>query len=227
MVKHNFDKVGRPIKEEIKINLDKLLSGLSKILTKLKAINMKLSKIFEKFVVSDEEREKEFKKLISRYQKIISSYLEVTKVMINLIEKINDFKRNLVFLYEVRNSFSEVKNNNRETLRKLLTEIDEEIESLNSFYEDLNKLRLDIINGLFKIESFFDNVINEIRKVLEKRFRRSIFYIYLENIQASFAEIENVLRKLDFDLKRAMGYFDMFFERLRKTLEKLESYKDK
>lgn len=227
MVKHNFDKVGRPIKEEIKINLDKLLSGLSKILTKLKAINMKLSKIFEKFVVSDEEREKEFKKLISRYQKIISSYLEVTKVMINLIEKINDFKRNLVFLYEVRNSFSEAKNNNGETLRKLLTEIDEEIESLNSFYEDLNKLRLDIINGLFKIESFFDNVINEIRKVLEKRFRRSIFYIYLENIQAYFAEIENVLRKLDFDLKRAMGYFDMFFERLRKTLEKLESYKDK
>lgn len=227
MVKHNFDKVGRPIKEEIKINLDKLLFGLSKILTKLKAINMKLSKIFEKFVVSDEEKEKEFKKLISRYQKIISSYLEVTKVMINLIEKINNFKRNLVLLYEVRNSFSEVKNNNRETLRKLLTEIDEEIESLNSFYEDFNKLRLNIINGLFKIESFFDNVINEIRKVLEKRFRRSTFYIYLENIQASFAEIENVLRKLDFDLKRAMGYFDMFFERLRKTLEKLESYKDK
>lgn len=227
MVKHNFDKVGRPIKEEIKINLDKLLSGLSKILTKLKAINMKLSKIFEKFVVSDEEREKEFKKLISRYQKIISSYLEVTKVMINLIEKINNFKRNLVLLYEVRNSFSEAKNNNGETLRKLLTEIDEEIESLNSFYEDFNKLRLNIINGLFKIESFFDNVINEIRKVLEKRFRRSTFYIYLENIQASFAEIENVLRKLDFDLKRAMGYFDMFFERLRKTLEKLESYKDK
>lgn len=227
MVKHNFDKVGRPIKEEIKINLDKLLSGLSKILTKLKAINMKLSKIFEKFVVSDEEKEKEFKKLISRYQKIISSYLEVTKVMINLIEKINNFKRNLVLLYEVRNSFSEVKNNNRETLRKLLTEIDEEIESLNSFYEDFNKLRLNIINGLFKIESFFDNVINEIRKVLEKRFRRSTFYIYLENIQASFAEIENVLRKLDFDLKRAMGYFDIFFERLRKTLEKLESYKDK